>query len=79
MKVLAAISSPTQDDVIEKILRARGGYHGRLRLRSARGRDPPWARSRPARGPPAWDAAGARPSGETRIEYDEGYDPRREE
>ena len=41
MKILAAISSPAQDDVIERILRARGEW------------DPPWLRSHPARGPPA--------------------------
>ena len=40
MKVIAAICSPGQDDVIEKILRARGEW------------DPPWKRRRPARGPP---------------------------
>ena len=34
MKVLAAISSPEQDDVIEKILRARGEWN------------PPWKRKR---------------------------------
>ena len=40
MKVISAISSPAQDDVIEKILRARGEW------------DPPWKRERRARGPP---------------------------
>ena len=40
MKVLAAISSPAQDDVIEKILRSSGRW------------DPPWLKGRPARGPP---------------------------
>jgi hypothetical protein len=40
MEVLAAISSPAQDGVIEKILRARGEW------------DPPWKRSRKVRGPP---------------------------
>jgi hypothetical protein len=40
MKVLAAISSPAQDDVIEAILRARGEW------------DPPWKHQRKARGPP---------------------------
>jgi len=40
MKVIAAISSPEQDDVIEKILKARGQW------------DPPWSRPRRARGPP---------------------------
>jgi hypothetical protein len=34
----------------------------------------------PARGPPASEAPGQRRSSvETRIEYDEGYDPRRED
>ena len=41
MKILAAISSPAQDDVIEKILRARGEWA------------PPWLAARQARGPPA--------------------------
>ena len=40
MKVIAAISSPAQDDVIEKILRSIGVW------------DPPWKRIRRARGPP---------------------------
>jgi hypothetical protein len=40
MKVLAAISSPAQDELIERILRARGEW------------DPPWKRERKARGPP---------------------------
>jgi hypothetical protein len=40
MRILAAISSPAQDDVIERILRARGEW------------DPPWRRERRARGPP---------------------------
>ena len=61
MKVLAAISSPEQDEVIEKILRARGEW------------DPPWLRRRPARGPPA--GQGERPHSETRIEYEEGHAP----
>ncbi len=68
MAVLAAISSPAQDEVIEKILKASGEW------------DPPWARQRPARGPPAGTATDqGRPPGDIRIEYDEGYDPRREE
>jgi hypothetical protein len=40
MKVVAAISSPTQDDVIEKILRHIGAW------------DPPWQRQPKARAPP---------------------------
>ena len=40
MEVLAALSSPAQDDVIEKILRARNEW------------DPPWKRPRKVRGPP---------------------------
>jgi hypothetical protein len=68
LAVLAAISSHAQAEVIEKILKARGEW------------DPPWARSRPARGPPAGTTAGqGRPPGDSRIEYDEGYDPRRKE
>ncbi len=41
MKVISALTSPHQDEVIEKILRARGEW------------DPPWSRERRARGPPA--------------------------
>ena len=40
MRILSAISSPAQDDVIEKGLRARGE------------RDPPWTRERRTRSPP---------------------------
>jgi hypothetical protein len=40
MVVLAAISSPEQDAVIERILKSRNEWH------------PPWLRRRPARGPP---------------------------
>jgi hypothetical protein len=40
MSVIAAISSPAQDHVIEKILRSRGEW------------DPPWKRPRKTRGPP---------------------------
>ncbi len=40
MVVLAAISSPAQDDVIERILKSRNQWN------------PPWLRHRPARGPP---------------------------
>jgi hypothetical protein len=40
MRVRATISSPAQDDVIEKILRSRGEW------------DPPWKKARPPRGPP---------------------------
>jgi hypothetical protein len=40
MKILAAISSPAQDAVIEAILRERGEW------------DPPWRRKRKARAPP---------------------------
>ena len=47
MKILAAITSPAQDDVIERILRTRGEWA------------PPWLRSRPARGPPSSDASHA--------------------
>ena len=40
MRVLAAISSPAQDDVIEPILRSRGEWH------------PPWERQHLPPGPP---------------------------
>ena len=40
MKIISAITSPHQDDVIETILKARGQW------------DPPWKRVRRARGPP---------------------------
>ncbi len=53
MEVLAAISSPEQDGVIEKILRSRGEWDPPWkRSRKVRGRDPPWKRSRKVRGPP---------------------------
>ena len=40
LELLSAISSPAQDDVIEKILRRRGEWC------------PPWERERQPRGPP---------------------------
>jgi hypothetical protein len=40
MRLVSAITSPHQDDVIEKVLKARGAW------------DPPWLRQRRARGPP---------------------------
>ncbi len=40
MKVISALTSPHQDDVIERILKSRGAW------------DPPWKRQRRARGPP---------------------------
>src|SRR5436309_568649 len=40
MKIISAITSPHEDDIIEKILRHRGQW------------DPPWKRVRKARGPP---------------------------
>ena len=49
-KILAAITSPAQDDVIEKILRARSQW------------DLPWKRQRKARGPAA--SEGVDPSAE---------------
>ena len=49
MKILAAISSPAQDDVIERILRSRGGW------------DPPWKRRRPVRRPPVRAGPAAEP------------------
>jgi len=38
--VVSALTSPHQDDVIERILKSRGAW------------DPPWKRERRARGPP---------------------------
>ena len=69
MKVISALSSPAQDDVIEKILKSRGVW------------DPPWLRNRPARGPPSFprETSFVPRSGQTRIEYDEGYVPGRED
>lgn len=61
MKLFAAISSPAQDEVIEKILRARGEW------------DPPWLRAWPTRRPPP--SGGGPFGGATRIHYDEGCDP----
>jgi hypothetical protein len=43
LKIISALSSPQQDEVIEKILKARGLW------------DPPWLRERRARGPPPQD------------------------
>jgi hypothetical protein len=43
MKIVAAITSPHQDDVIERVLR-----HMKIW-------DPPWTRERRARGPPSGD------------------------
>ena len=40
MRIISALSSPHHDDVIERILRARGEW------------DPPWLRSGKVRGPP---------------------------
>ena len=40
MKIISALTSPHQDDVIERILRARGEWN------------PPWLRERKIRGPP---------------------------
>ncbi len=67
MRVVAAISSPGQDDVIEKILKSRGQW------------DPPWKRARKIRGPPP--AVPGTPSSETRSslspreDWPEGVDP----
>lgn len=49
MKVLATISSPAQDDVIERILRARGEWA------------PPWLKSPPVRAPPSSAPAPQKP------------------
>jgi hypothetical protein len=40
MKIISALTSPHQDDVIERILRARGEWN------------PPWLRERKIRDPP---------------------------
>ena len=40
MRVVSALTSPHQDDVIERILKSRGEW------------DPPWRQERRARGPP---------------------------
>ena len=40
MRVIAALTSPHQDDVIERILKSRGEWN------------PPWKQERQARGPP---------------------------
>lgn len=40
MKVISALTSPHQDDVMERILKSRGAW------------DSPWKRQRRARGPP---------------------------
>jgi hypothetical protein len=65
MKILAAISSPAQDEVIEKILRARGQW------------DPPWLHARPPRGPPPGPGPRSEAAfrGGTQIQYDEGCEP----
>lgn len=59
MRMVAALTSPHQDQVIEKILRWRGEW------------DPPWRRSRKARGPP--------PAQGTKIELVKGMTFRDEE
>jgi len=63
MEVLAAISSPAQDGVIEKILRSRGEW------------DPPWKRPRKVCGPPP-PAQGAPGRGSpAHDDWPEGADP----
>jgi len=65
MKILAAISSPEQDDVIERILRARGAW------------DPPWQRAPRARGPPPPEPSTRVVSGETidpQLDADDYYE-----
>ena len=61
LEIIAAISSPAQDEVIEKILKAKKIW------------DPPWLRKRPARGPPSPTPA-APPAPETNR-TDEWLDP----
>jgi hypothetical protein len=67
MRVAAAISSPEQDDVIEKILKSRGEW------------DPPWKRARKVRGPPPairGTAGSRKTSGQSPEEdWPEGVDP----
>jgi hypothetical protein len=41
LEIIAAISAPAQDEIIEKILKAKNLW------------DPPWLQNRPARGPPS--------------------------
>ena len=64
MEVLAAISSPAQEDVIEKILRSRGEW------------DPPWKRPRKIRGPPPSSPGSQGPGGgHPPDDWPEGVDP----
>ncbi|MEK7746823.1 MAG: hypothetical protein AAB576_09165, partial [Elusimicrobiota bacterium] len=64
MKIIAAITSPAQDDVIEKVLR-----HMKIW-------DPPWKRERKARGPPPGEH-GAEKSREEDPSPAEPIDPER--
>ncbi|MBI4584337.1 MAG: hypothetical protein HY717_09985 [Planctomycetes bacterium] len=62
--MIAAISSPTQDDIIEKILRAKNLW------------DPPWLKKRPVRGPPSVDAGAAEGSPNLQsVDWDIYMDP----
>jgi hypothetical protein len=64
MEILAAISSPSQDGVIEKILRARGQW------------DPPWKRCRKVRGPPPSTSGSRDPGhGHPPDDWSESVDP----
>ena len=67
MKIVAAITSPHQDDVIERVLR-----HMKLW-------DPPWKRERRARGPPCGDHAAEKspeedPARAEPIDPDRGFE-----
>jgi hypothetical protein len=62
MKVVAAISSPVQNDLIKRILE----HIGR--------RNPPWSRARKARGPPNHKQATA-PSRGQAIDTTDSVDP----
>ncbi len=58
MKIVAALSSPGQDDVIRAILESTGQW------------DPPWDR----RGPPPARTATSADSSELTVEYEVEYD-----
>jgi hypothetical protein len=60
--VVAAISSPAQDDVIQKILQHVNRWN------------PPWKRGRKAPGPPPSSTSGLTPGGQP-IEQSDGIDP----
>ena len=65
MHILSFIQ-PSQGQVIEKILKARGQW------------DPPWKRPRPARGPPLHEHSTCPLREEERLEGTEMIDPQRD-